>query len=57
VKIRGKDRSTALPAIVVPGAKDILIGALPLETMDLLVDPVHEQLVGVHGDQPPHIIY
>jgi predicted aspartyl protease len=57
VKIRWKDRSATLPAIVVPGAKDILLGALPLEAMDLMVDPVREQLIGVHGDQPLHVLY
>jgi clan AA aspartic protease len=57
VGIRWKDRSTALPAVVVPDAKDVLLGALPLEAMDLMVDPVHEKLVGVHGDQPLHVLY
>ncbi|MDR0668670.1 MAG: aspartyl protease family protein [Treponema sp.] len=57
VKIQWKNRSTILPAIVVPGAKDILLGALPLEAMDLMVDPVRERLVGVHGDQPLHVLY
>jgi len=57
VKIRWKDRSISLPAVVVPNAKDVLLGALPLEAMDLMVDPVHGKLVGVHGDQPLHVIY
>jgi clan AA aspartic protease len=57
VKIRWKDRSTVLPAVVVPNAKDILLGALPLEAMDLMVDPAHGRLVGVHGDQPLHVLY
>ena len=57
VKIQWKDRSIVLPAVVVPDAKDILLGALPLEAMDLMVDPVREQLVGVHGDQPLHVLY
>jgi len=57
VKIRWRDRSTILPAVVVPDAKEILLGALPLEAMDLMVDPVHGCLVGVHGDQPLHVIY
>jgi clan AA aspartic protease len=57
VKIRWKDRSTILPAVVVPDAKEILLGALPLEAMDLMVDPVGKKLVGVHGDQPLHILY
>jgi hypothetical protein len=57
IGIRWKDRGTALPAVVVPDAKDILLGALPLEAMDLMVDPVNEQLAGVHGDQPLHVLY
>ena len=57
VKIRWKNRSTIHPAVVVPDAKEILLGALPLEAMDLMVDPVNERLVGVHGDQPLHVIY
>jgi clan AA aspartic protease len=57
VRIHWKNRSTVLPAVVVPDAKDILLGALPLEAMDLMVDPVHERLVGVHGDQPLHVLY
>jgi clan AA aspartic protease len=57
VEIRWKDRYTVLPAVVVPDAKDILLGALPLEAMDLMVDPVHQRLVGVHGDQPLHVLY
>jgi clan AA aspartic protease len=57
VGICWKNRSTVLPAVVVPDAKDILLGALPLEAMDLMVDPVHERLVGVHGDQPMHVLY
>jgi clan AA aspartic protease len=57
VKIRWKNRSTVLPAVVVPNSRDILLGALPLEAMDLMVDPVHQRLVGVHGDQPLHVLY
>ena len=56
VKIQWKDRDTELPAVVVAGAKNILLGALPLEAMDLIVDPVRKQLAGAHGDQPVHIL-
>lgn len=57
VKIQWKDRSTTQQALVVPEAADILLGALPLEAMDLMVDPVHERLIGVHGSQPMHVLY
>jgi hypothetical protein len=42
---------------VVPGAKEVLLGAIPLEDMDLMVDPVRQQLVGVHGDEPGGFLY
>jgi predicted aspartyl protease len=57
VEIRWKNRYTVFPAVVVPNAKHILLGALPLEAMDLMVDLVHQKLVGVHGDEPLHILY
>jgi clan AA aspartic protease len=57
VKIRWKDRSTVLPALVVPDAKDVLLCALPLEAMDLIVDPVQKRLAEAHSDQPVHVLY
>jgi clan AA aspartic protease len=57
IEIRWKNRKTVLPAVVVPNAKYILLGALPLEAMDLMVDPVHQKLVGVHGDEALHVLY
>ena len=57
VKIRWNKRSTVLPAVVVASAKTVLLGALPLEAMDLIVDPVHQTLVGAHGDEPLHVLY
>ncbi|MDR2051867.1 MAG: aspartyl protease family protein [Treponema sp.] len=56
VEIRWKDRRTSQEAVVLPEAKDILLGALPLEGMDLMVDPVNRRLVGVHGDQRIHLV-
>jgi predicted aspartyl protease len=57
VKIQWENRSTTQQALLVPDAHDILLGALPLEAMDLMVDPVHEWLTGVHGNQPLHVLY
>ena len=51
VGIYWNDRSVAMQAFVVEDAAEILLGVLPLEGMDLMVDPVHRKLVGVHGDQ------
>ncbi|MDR0475137.1 MAG: aspartyl protease family protein [Treponema sp.] len=57
VKIQWKNRSTKLPSVVIPGAQEVLLGALPLEAMDLIVDPVRKTLAGAHGDQPLHVLY
>ena len=56
VIVQWKNRDFPVPAIVLPGAKEVLIGALPLEGMDLMVDPVHGKLVGVHGEEEVNMI-
>jgi clan AA aspartic protease len=50
VEIWWKDRFTSCQAVVLPDAREVLLGAIPLEDMDLMVDPVSEKLVGRHGD-------
>ena len=50
VEVHWKNRQTVCPALVVPGADDVLFGALPMEGMDLMVHPRKEEIVGVHGD-------
>jgi len=50
VEISWKDRGSSLNAVVIPGAKSVLLGAIPLEDMDLMVNPVTQELVGAHGD-------
>jgi len=57
VGISWKNRHTIQQAVVVPTAKDILLGALPLEALDLCVDPVNKRLVGIHGENPLYVIY
>ncbi|MDR2617947.1 MAG: aspartyl protease family protein [Treponema sp.] len=56
VEIRWRDRDISLQAVVIPNAGDILLGALPLEGMDLYVDPVNQRLAGVHGDRRVHLV-
>jgi hypothetical protein len=50
VKVCWKDRSMTCEAVILPDADEVLLGAIPLEGMDLMVDPVAEKLVGRHGD-------
>jgi clan AA aspartic protease len=51
VDIRWKDRETSCRAVVLPGEKDVLLGALPLEGMDLTVNPLRNEVTGAHGDE------
>jgi clan AA aspartic protease len=51
VDIHWEDRECTCRAVVIPGADKILLGAIPLEDMDLIVDPKRQQLVGAHGNK------
>ena len=55
VEINWGNRSVAMSAIVREDASDFLLGVLPLEGMDLMVDTVNQKLVGVHGDDPIYL--
>jgi hypothetical protein len=51
VEVTWKDRSMTCRPLVISGDGDVLLGAIPLEDMDLLVNPVTQQVEGVHGDE------
>jgi clan AA aspartic protease len=57
VQVIWKDRRTVCEAVVLPNAKEILLGAIPLEALDLMIHPRKEEVVGAHGDQPLHTLY
>jgi len=50
VEVCWKDRYWTCTAMLIPGAKSVLLGAIPLEGMDLMVNPNSRELVGIHGD-------
>ena len=50
VRIYWKNRDASCQAVVLPDG-EVLLGVIPLEFMDLIVDPVAEQLVGAHGER------
>jgi hypothetical protein len=50
VEVHWKNRSMACQPWVV-GSGRILLGAIPLENMDLIVDPSAQELVGAHGEE------
>jgi clan AA aspartic protease len=51
VEIHWKGRVTTCPALLLPDAEEVLLGAIPLEDMDLSVDPSARELKGAHGDE------
>lgn len=53
VDVRFKNRATTCRAMVLPGDSEILLGSIPMEDMDLLIDPKHQQLI--LNPQTPYI--
>ncbi|MDR1929379.1 MAG: aspartyl protease family protein [Treponema sp.] len=51
VEVRWKDRSMTCQALVMPGVDTVLLGVIPLEDMDLMVNPAGYELIGAHGDE------
>jgi clan AA aspartic protease len=51
VEIHWEDRETSCPAIVVPDADEVLLGAIPMEDMDLIVHPLMRKVAGAHGSE------
>lgn len=45
VEVRFQNRETTVDAVVLPGNSEVLLGAIPLEGMDVLIDPRNEQLI------------
>jgi clan AA aspartic protease len=50
VHVHWKNRFAAVSAVVLPQGKPLL-GVIPLEFMDLVVDPIRPELVGANGDE------
>ena len=57
IQIRWKRRRSVCRPWVIPGAENILLGAIPLEDMDLMVDPRNLELVGRHGEEQVGELY
>ena len=56
VEVHWRNRSmTCQPWVV--GAGRTLLGAIPLENMDLIVDPSAQELVGAHGEEEVGYLY
>jgi clan AA aspartic protease len=51
VDVHFENRIASCPALVLPGADEVLLGSVPLELMDVMIDPRLHRLV-VHPSRP-----
>lgn len=51
IEIRFKNRRSSCSAMVLPGDAEPLLGAIPLEDMDVLIHPLRQELI-VNPDHP-----
>jgi clan AA aspartic protease len=51
VEVRFANRQCTTRALVLPGEAEPLLGAIPMEDMDVIIDPRLQQLI-VHPDHP-----
>ena len=56
LEIIWENRRTICEALVLPHAEEVLLGAIPMEALDLIVHPRTEKVVGAHGAEPLHSI-
>ncbi|MGI8788267.1 MAG: clan AA aspartic protease [Pyrinomonadaceae bacterium] len=45
VEVRFENRRTSVDAIIIPNSSEVLLGAIPMEDMDVLIDPRERRLV------------
>ncbi|MDR1179160.1 MAG: aspartyl protease family protein [Spirochaetales bacterium] len=51
VEVHWKNRESTCNALVLPGEHQVLLGAIPLEDMDLIINPKKQELEGAHGGE------
>jgi clan AA aspartic protease len=51
VNIRFENRFACCLALVLPGADEVLLGVIPIEQMDVIIDPINQKM-SVHPDRP-----
>ena len=53
VRVEWRNRSCHCSAMVLPGDNEPLLGAIPMESMDLTILPLEQKLVGKHHPDYP----
>jgi clan AA aspartic protease len=52
VTVHWEDRFVVCNAIILENEKDVLLGAFPLEGLDLTIHPRSATVIGIHGSKP-----
>ena len=55
VEVRFKNRKVVCSAVILPGDSEPLLGAIPLEEMDVLIHPLRQELI-VNPDHPYYAV-
>jgi hypothetical protein len=42
--------------VVLPGETEVLLGAFPLEGLDLMIHPKTNEVIGAHGDKRYNVV-
>ncbi|MDR2418181.1 MAG: hypothetical protein LBD79_03920 [Treponema sp.] len=56
VEVRWKDQNTACETVVIPDEEEVLLGAYPLEGMDIMVHPKRQEIIGAYGDKVRNVV-
>ncbi|GHV80816.1 hypothetical protein AGMMS49944_26070 [Spirochaetia bacterium] len=51
VAVHWKDRETFCSAVVMPGEGEVLLGAIPMESLDITVNLLRQEVTGAHGNK------
>jgi clan AA aspartic protease len=51
IEVHYKNRTAFVRAMVLPGDEEVLLGAMPMEEMDVIIDPVRQELL-VNPESP-----
>jgi clan AA aspartic protease len=51
VEVRFENRRASVDAVVLPGAEEVLLGSIPMEDLDVVIDPKQQRLI-VNPESP-----
>ena len=57
VTVMWKNRDTVCSAYVLPNSPCVFLGAIPLEGLDLTINPKRQELIGAHGEEQTGYVF